>query len=252
MGFWSGVKNIGGTLVGAATGGLVGAGIGGAVDLKRASNRRSDIRAQEQNAAEMKELEELGLKPRGYPEYEEPAFQSNIPELDRRLGGMQGLSAFRQEALRTGPSAWADLAKRRLGTEQEDARQSLVQSSAGQTGTAMSRLAMGGGLTAGARERLASQGAQNTFAQSQALNRDFGQQRLGVDIADEQNRLNMLGQLPGLEYQTQISPWLALANRENEQLEDRSRARNEFNLGRFNTQMGAYGALKTAQAQRRR
>jgi hypothetical protein len=101
-------------------------------------------------------------------------------------GGRQGLDAFRQEALREGPSKWAQLQR----TNQLD---DISKAQAGATSAAMNQVAAtGGGLGSGAGERIARTGLRNKLlAQQGALG--------GIAQQDEAKRMAALQQLPGME-----------------------------------------------------
>lgn len=241
--------------------GLQSRGVGGGAFDRGSEGYRNSFGRPSFNDQELAELDRLGLLPNEYPQYQETPFSSNLPELDRRLGEVsynkEGFEALRRDTLRSGPSAWADLAKRRQSIDEQDQAENLTRQSAGQYNTALSRLASSGGLATGARERLARNSMQDAFAQRQALSRQGGVSRLGIDLQDETTRQTNLRALPQLEaqsaqteFQTKVNPWMQLADREQERRANLDTARNEFNLGRFNTQMGAYGSLKTAQATR--
>lgn len=261
MGLLNNMKKVGGTLAGSAAFGIPGAVAGGLYDRnrsrQRANNAEGDLQRQE-----MAELERFGMVPGMAPQYQETAMGSNLPELQRRIGAIdyntQGLDALRQEGLRQGPSAWAGLAKQRLGMDQREEGENLTREAAGSLASGYSSLAAKGGLSGGARERLASSNRSSAFGAKQALSREGMRGRLGVDLQDETNRQNVLRALPGLEsqnVQTQLSkdvnPWMQMAGQERDDTFRRDESRNAFNLGRFGEQMSAYGSLKTAQAQRK-
>ncbi len=147
----------------------------------------------------------------------------------------QGLEAIRAQALRDPGtlSRWGQLA-------QADQMNQLARSQAGQFSQAQNQLAQSGGLRSGARERLASAGMQqNLAAQQRALG--------GIQMQDEQNRLQMLGQLPGAE----LNAANYLSGRQDTNI---NRALGEVTQNRLaqNTQfaeaMRAWGARETAKA----
>jgi hypothetical protein len=112
---------------------------------------------------------------------------------------MRGMDAYRERALNEGPSAWAGMMTEKQGLEEATARDNAVAQSAGATASAQSNLAMRGGLSSGARERVAAQGASDLMNSQQDIGRAGEQARLGIGIEDESMRMNALSQLPGME-----------------------------------------------------
>lgn len=147
----------------------------------------------------------------------------------------QGLEALRTEALRDPnvASRWRTLA-------QQQATDEFNRMSAGQASKAMSGLAAQGGLSQGARERLAKDAAQTNLMGRQNV---WGQ----MAMQDEQKRLAALQGLPGQEM-------AAAAYKSGIEGGNIDRALKEINMGRamqqeqFNEAMRAWGAEKTAQA----
>ncbi len=120
-------------------------------------------------------------------------------QLDPIQVNKEGLNQFRKEALRTGPSAWARLAEQVSRQEEKMARDRGAATSRGRTAEAQSGLAMRGGLTSGARERVARAGARDYMNMSQDIGAQGTANRMQVGLNDEQNRIAQLGQLPGME-----------------------------------------------------
>lgn len=114
-----------------------------------------------------------------------------------------GYDAFRNEALRdpTQSSAWgammlenADLNKRR-NIDDISAQQNAM------TQGAFDQLAAQGGIGSGSREVLARSSMRDALMGRQGARRDAQQEALGIRTQDEQNRINQLSQLPGMELQ---------------------------------------------------
>lgn len=188
----------------------------------------------------------------------DPLTMQLTPELEKRLALIQmnqaGLQKYRGEALREGPSRWAGLAGQQQALEERLAMDRIAQESAGQTATARANLAMRGGLTSGARERIARGGSRDFLNMSQNLKAEGMRNRAQIGISDEMNRISQLGALPGMEAQalrpelekTQL--WgqgrrldLGNAIRENEM-------RNRFNADVYGQQMQAWAAGRQAEA----
>jgi hypothetical protein len=158
-----------------------------------------------------------------------PTDVMNGVNLDR-----SGLNAFAGEAMRTGPSAWSKLATQQQDQSQADALQRGTAQTAATTQGAQDQMAMQGGLTSGAAERVAQSGARNMLDMGQDIARQGDQNRLQVSINDEQNRISQLGQLPGMQLAASGFD-LSKAN-----------AQNAFNAQNYQTQGGIIAAGKQA------
>lgn len=146
-----------------------------------------------------------------------------------------GYEAFMGEALRTPgtQSKWAQMA-------QAQGLNQLAQSQAGQLAQAKSGLAMQGGLRGGQRERLAAQGAQAGLLGGQKLRSDIAMQ-------DEQKRMQLLQQAPGVALQqAQYDQGLQKYNI-GAALGELAQKR-AYDAGVYGDAMKAWGAEKTAQA----
>lgn len=165
--------------------------------------------------------------------------QNVAGQVKNAYGGIQadqrGLNAFRQQALRTGPSAWLNGAENKSRMEDSYARDRVAQSAAGQAAQARSQLAMRGGLNSGARERVAKDAARNSMIGSQQVGAQGRITRAGLGMQDEQQRQQALAQLPGMEIQA-LQPKLAGAAAYSNALgQDRSA---QLQNSQFNAQMG--------------
>lgn len=183
----------------------------------------------------LEELKQFGLLPTKAPEYQGlpvSQVQGALGRIERGYN-TSDIDALRARATATGESPWAAMQREKLGGD------ATAQAMSGVLG-ARSQLAQKGGLSRGAAERLAASGARNALGARRQIAQD-------ISLADEQQKLELLKALPGLEtqkVQTQLalsSPWMELAGRD-------ALARNQFGLDRFKTQMGAYGAAKTGKA----
>lgn len=144
-----------------------------------------------------------------------------------------GLEALRGEALRTGPSAWRNL-------EEASQRDKLAKSSAGQLSQAKNQLAMQGGLRGGSAERLAGQAIRGNLEGGQGISRNLA-------IADEQKRMQAVGQLPTAEInQATFDRGTSQYNIDKSLAEILQKRANDAN--QYNQQMSAWGAEKTAAA----
>jgi len=171
----------------------------------------------------------------------DPSLQSTTA-IDTR-----GLEGVRNEALRTGPSAWRGLMEQQQGNRYAGLTDQLSRQSAGSMAQAQSQAAMRGGLGGGSAERLAQQSMQGRLMGQQGLSRQRQGEAIGLDVQDEQNRQGMLQNLPGMEQgYAQAKSGLEQANIQNalRQLTEK----RGFDLGKYNEAMRAWGAQKTAEA----
>lgn len=187
-----------------------------------------------------------------------PDTMSFAPEIERRLSkinvNQEGLGRFRDLATRKGSSPWAVLQLQKAQDDELAAKEEGIQGARGAAATAESRLAMTGGLSSGARERLARGGVRDLIGATQAASREGGRNRLAIGIADEENRISQLGQLPGMESQAYRDSLAkeqmfdsARQNDINRAIEENNR-RMQFNLNRYQQQTQAWGAQQQAQA----
>lgn len=190
----------------------------------------------------------------GDPYYGMPAFPTYTPGYDGAKMSVQdiqpdprALQAFRQQALRTGPSAWADLAASKSYAEQAAAKDALARQAAGNLATAQSGLAMRGGLRSGAAERLQTAAGRDLLNESQKLGQQGSLNRMQIGINDEQNRISQLGMLPDMELS---DARFRLGTRQydlNNSIEEVNR-QNKFKLKEYDNESGIWAAGKQADA----
>lgn len=180
-----------------------------------------------------------------------PGFQKQLDYLNL---DKSALNQFQGEAMRQGPSKYATLANRQQNQESMNARDRGAGEVAGQGATARASLATRGGLTGGAAERIAQGGQNNFLNMNQSINQDLAKNKLQISTNDETNRIQQLGSVPGMQYQTadfdlnklkagQTATQFDIGNQITA-----NQNQNQFNLGRYGAQMGAWGADKQAQA----
>jgi len=198
--------------------------------------------------------------------------QSNIAELDSRLAGInldtRALNALRAEGLRDpgSESPWARMAREAQGIEEQSLLDRIARSGAAATASGFSNLARRGGVSQGARERIASMGALNQLRGQQEVAGQGAAARAKINMTDEENRLNTLRALPGMELASlepalrKTNMWAQLADQEAGRKFDAAKfntantigerdKRNEFEMGRYSELMKAWGADRTARAQ---
>jgi hypothetical protein len=149
---------------------------------------------------------------------------------------------LRQEALSTGPSAWANNALKKQGFEESGARSAAaLQQQQGQS-NAMSQLMRQGGLGGGARTSLARSGARDALMASQGVGSQGILQRYGINDTDTKRRQELLGQNADVERQADLQN----INTASGELKNRA----TFDANRYNQQMGAWAAKQSADATR--
>ncbi len=237
--------------------------------------------------------------------YNPTQFYSNIDELknrgktsqtnlDNRLSGIQlnkdALNELRKRSMATGPSAWAELATQQQQLGEATNRDRAAAQSQSSNEAAKSDLAASGGLSAGARERLARNSQRDLSSTRQDVAREGQGQRLGISAQDDANKTDILKALPGMEVQA-LNPdfqkaqmqtsletsnndaWRQLAESEasrHQNLDETARQheidaqrfnisnrfnentlRNAANLSNYQMQMKDYGAKQQQEAMKR-
>lgn len=182
-----------------------------------------------------------------------PGMQSQLDGID--LTGLKSsVGAFRDQALRKGPSAWALMAGNQQDALASNSRERGAAENNAQTAGAMDRLAMSGGLTSGARERAVEEGGKNFMNMSQDTARQDTLNKLQIGVNDEQNKIQEMGMLPGMEASA-LNPDFQKANMWNTAHQadvsnamGENQAANSFNQNLYHEQMAALGAQKQADA----
>lgn len=178
-----------------------------------------------------------------YAPPQDPTLNPAAPQLIDMfdMGGMpsnfmSGLNAYRSQALRTGPSAWASLSKVSNAANEASQKEMAQKKAASATATAQDQLASSGGLSSGARERSAEEGAKNYLSMDQDLTRQGNLNDLQIGVNDETNRMQQLGALPGMENQ-------ALST-----IASKNKAQNDFNMGLYHEAKSGWAAKQQADA----
>lgn len=156
-----------------------------------------------------------------------------------------GLQAFKDQAMRKGPSQWATLAGQSNRANESNSRERSAAESNSQTAQANDRLAAAGGLSSGARERNQQEGAKNYLSMSQDLARQGNLNDMQIGMNDEQNRIQQLSSLPGMEMQ-QAGMFEQAKNADISNTTAENERRNAWNQNLYNQQMQSYWAGKTA------
>lgn len=163
----------------------------------------------------------------------------------------QAVAAYRAEAMRPAgtPSPWAGIAGREQLLRAQIAKERLARDLAGSQATATSQLAMRGGMTGGARERLAREGQRGFMGLSQDVGRQTQENLLKIQMADEQARQQLLGNLPRTEM---LVPQQMLGARQFDIGQETGAGQeiNQWNANLYNQAMRARAAENIAFAQR--
>lgn len=146
-------------------------------------------------------------------------------------------------AMDPGLSPWASLQKTSLAEQTKSARDNANATAQGSTTNALDKLAStGGGVSGGANLWAAMQGARNATQANQNISNQQMMSELGLEQTDAQNKQQMLGQVSNTETGAEAANTQSgLSDLQNQ---------NAFNTNRYNQQMAAWGAQKTADAQR--
>lgn len=214
--------------------------------------------AQERQRAQQyrDSVDKAGLEQAGQPD--KPNFNpisdenGNIIKSGYKLDPLNintsALDAIRSQALGTGPSPWLSLQLQKQEADQNTAQGQAGAQNNANAATARSSLAMKGGLSSGAAERLAKTQMSGGNAAYQNVANTGNQNRLNLQIQDQTNRQQLLSQLPQTELQyaqaNQDTNKFNVQNSLNDLLANRANDVNFYNQG-----MKAWAAGKTADAQ---
>jgi len=184
-----------------------------------------------------------------------PAFQSQLG-----AGGMMpeqyqiqdqlnrtGLEQMRGLATGTGPTAWGQARGQQLATDQARSLQDVTAQGQAAQAQARSQLSQRGGLSGGARERLAGAGARQDLMGRQGALMAGQQAREGLATEDQARRDRALGQLPGAELgAAQFGQNTSKYNIQNA-LGEKQAERN-YNMQKYQADAQAWAAQKQAEA----
>lgn len=217
---------------------------------------------QEQEAKKAAEMKARGLNPDGSPI--RPEYQTLLDPTTGHLkeqyimdqGGLDptkwdGYQAYKTQALGTGPSPWASMMLEKQGLEEAQRKSGAAAQAASGMAQARSALGMRGGLSAGARERIALQGSRNLLTGRQQVAGAGALERIGINAEDQRNRTSMLGQLMNSE--TDIGKYNnTLEGKQKEfnilrALEEK-RAKDTQDLSVYQEQMRSWASNKQADA----
>lgn len=101
-------------------------------------------------------------------------------------------TASRNDALRQGPSAWRQLLQKGISSNQQAGLNNAASNSESAAASARSNLAMHGGLSSGARERIARDSSNNYLNMAQDVSNQANNAGYQADATDEGNRIKAL------------------------------------------------------------
>jgi hypothetical protein len=164
---------------------------------------------------------------------------------------LEGFQAIKKDAMRQGPSAWANLMMESQKLDQHRASDDAATQGNSALAQARSSMAMRGGLGSGARERLGGSALREIMNARQQIAGRGEQQRLGIQTTDETNRQGLLKEFMGAEGK------LAAYNNDigNKSQEfniqraiEEKRAKDAFAMDTYKEQMAKWAADRQARA----
>lgn len=151
-------------------------------------------------------------------------FASNLDDFNKQQSGInlntQALEELRKRGLSQGPSDQANYLTQQQQLGETNALGQAGASSRQGTSSAFSDLASKGGLSTGARERVAQTGQRQLAGSMQDVRNQGQGARLGILSGDEANKQHILEALPGMENQAldpqfrKTEDWAKLADAE--------------------------------------
>lgn len=162
-------------------------------------------------------------------------------------GNTGALNVLNQKATATGNSPWLNMQLQKQGMEQQQAMGKMGAQANAANAQARAGLAMKGGLSGGAAERLARGGSQDLNAARQGVMNQGSNQRLQLGIQDESNKNQLLGQAVGAN-QAQNAQNIGIGQFNAQNTLAENNANNAFQMSKYQEQMKAFGAGKSANA----
>lgn len=237
-------------------------GKGGGFKSKKADPRVVARQKANEEAAAQKEFERRqALARKGVVEYKQSSQERSAGVSPLSLEGYRDMNTgellsqykfdpyqgeavgkLREQAFAEGDSPWAQLQQQKLQLEQsglmDDASKQQMQAAAQN----QAQLAMSGGLSGGARERMARMGARDLMMARQGVSRMGAQGRMGIQESDLARKQGLLSDFANSEQKAQEMNLGSLK-------EDVNR-KAIFEGERYKSQMSAWAAKQSADAQR--
>ena len=149
--------------------------------------------------------------------------------------------SLRDQAMSTGPSAWANMQTQRQKLEEQNLRNAASKQGLTALSQGQSQLARTGGLSSGAAALMASRGSRDMMLRNQDIGRQGMLDRLGIGQQDETTRQGLLKDVANIQLGANE------ANRSTLLGDVGTGNQNRMNL--YGLQSGIWGAGKTADAQ---
>jgi hypothetical protein len=237
-------------------------GKGGGFRARQASPAEIAAKQKAEELAAQRELERRqSLARKGVIEYKQSAQEKAAGVLPPSLEGYRDLNtgellgqykfdpyqgeavqALKQQAFAQGDSPWAQLQNQKLALEQSGLMDSAAKQQMQAAAQNQAQLAMTGGLSGGARERMARMGARDLMMARQGISRQGAMGRMGIQEQDLARKESLLGTFANAEQRAQEMNLGSLK-------EDINR-KAMFESGRYGEQMKAWAAKQSADAQR--
>lgn len=200
--------------------------------------RGPGYRAVEQVAQERR----AGILPPGYEGIRDLRTGELLSQF--KLDPYQGRASqvLSEQAFSQGASPWAQMQMQKQALEESQGIDKVAQEQARATAQAQSQMMRLGGLSQGARNRMAMDQARQAARAQQAVRAQGMGQRLGIEEQDINRKQDLLGRFSASEMQAQAGNIGALT-------QDVGRS-GLFDMERYKKQMEAFGAQQAADAQR--
>lgn len=167
----------------------------------------------------------------------------------------RAIESVRSRALATGDSPWATMARQQQAQNNTDQMAQAQAQSASARNQSMNQLAMRGGVSAGARERLARNSNRDLMMRNQDIAGQNNRANLDIGMQDEKLKMDALTSTMGAdrnnaELANQNRTYNTGVNQFNTQntLLDKN-AQRTFDMDIYKQRMALLGANKTADAQ---
>lgn len=186
--------------------------------------------------------QQSGIKP---PDYESIRDASGMLKDAYKLDPYAGeaTQALKSQAFASGASPWADMQTQMLNRQVADARDQAAKQAMQATAQSQSELAKFGGLSGGARQALARQQSRNLMTANQGIGREGLRGRMDIGAQDLNRKQDLLGKFATGEQQAQQGNIGMM-------MQDIA-GKQAFDMNRYNEQMRAWAANKSAEAQAR-
>lgn len=170
------------------------------------------------------------------------ADSEKLKHYDEVKADSRGLDAIRERALNRGPSDWEQMMNTRQGMDQQNQLDKGARVASTQAAQGINSMMARGGAGGGSMERMAAGAAKDAMFNRNAVNRQGMSDRLGIGLAGQQEKSDLLKTLPGFDNQ------VAGLKMQNNQFEN---SQNQFNIQNQNDQnrFNITNALKGAEMQ---